>query len=92
LSEDFVPLPLKPKFLKDLKTWNPDREKRAREMKKRTALTTGEVAVHCHVTPDAVLYWITTGKLKANITPGGHRRIPLEEFQAFLQLNALPPL
>lgn len=60
-------------------------------MRKRTAVTTGEIAAHCHVTPDAVIYWVKTGKLKAQTTPGGHRRIPLEELRAFLQAYNLPP-
>lgn len=39
-------------------------------------LTTGQAAVICSVTPDAVLKWIKSGKLPANRTPGGHYRIP----------------
>lgn len=60
-------------------------------MGKRTAVTTGEVAAHCQVTSDTVINWIKTGKLNAYTTPGGHRRIPLEEFRAFLQAYHMPP-
>lgn len=60
-------------------------------MRKRTAVTTGEIAAHCQVTPDAVIYWIKTGKLNAYATPGGHRRISIEEFRAFLQAYNMPP-
>lgn len=45
--------------------------------------TTGEAAVICAVTPNAVLKWVSAGRLSANRTPGGHHRIPR---QALLEL------
>lgn len=38
--------------------------------------STGKFASKYSVTPDAVLKWIKTGKIKAIQTPGGHYRIP----------------
>ena len=53
-------------------------------------LTTGDIANYCHVSSVAVLKWIKAGKLKAYRTPGGHHRISLEEFRAFLEKYRMP--
>jgi CheY-like chemotaxis protein len=34
--------------------------------------------------------WIRTGELRAHLTPGGHRRIDLPEFQRFLRAQGRP--
>ena len=38
-------------------------------------LSTGQAAERCAVTPDAVLKWIRSGRLRARRTAGGHHRI-----------------
>ncbi|MCC7263198.1 MAG: response regulator [Candidatus Latescibacteria bacterium] len=40
----------------------------------------------------AVVNWIKSGKLAAYTTPGGHRRVPIAHFRAFLQAHRMPPL
>ena len=54
-------------------------------------LTTGEVAVLCAVTPDAVLKWIKSGKIPATRTPGGHFRIHQSEIPSDLIKKQTPP-
>lgn len=54
-------------------------------MRKKALFTTGEVAAHCGVSYETVKEWIKTGKLTAYVTPGKHRRIPVEAFKQFLQ-------
>lgn len=51
-------------------------------------LTTGEAAVLCSVTPDAVLKWVKAGKIPAHRTPGGHCRIRNRDLVAMLQQRA----
>jgi excisionase family DNA binding protein len=43
------------------------------------ALTTGQAASLCSVTPDTVLKWIRSGRLAATRTPGGHHRISQDD-------------
>ena len=61
-------------------------------MKRKTAVTTGDIAVHCQVSSMAVINWIKSGKLAAYATPGGHRRVSIAHFRAFLQAHNMPPL
>ena len=58
----------------------------------KKVLTTGEVAAHCHVTPETVANWIKSGKLRAYATPGRHRRIHVQDFRCFLEEFDMPPL
>lgn len=53
-------------------------------------LTTGDVAKCCHVSLSTVFRWIKRGYLAAYTTPGGHHRILLSEFRAFLERNRMP--
>ncbi len=46
--------------------------------------TTGEIAAFCSVTINAVKKWISTGKLDAYRTPGGHYRVRRDEFRSFV--------
>ena len=46
-------------------------------------LTTGDAAKACGVSLVAVKKWIRQGKLRAIRTPGGHFRIPEDEFERF---------
>ena len=49
----------------------------------RRYLTTGRVGQILEVSPAAIKKWIQQGKLAAFRTPGGHFRIPAEEFERF---------
>ena len=53
-------------------------------------LTTGQAARYCHVSQATIVNWIKSGKLKAYATPGGHHRILLSDFLAFLKTYKMP--
>src|SRR5262245_25279767 len=53
-------------------------------------LTTSDVARYCRVTPDGVVKWIHSEKLKAFATPGGHYRILKPDFREFLERFGMP--
>ncbi len=59
-------------------------------MKRRTVITTGDVAEHCQVSYETVKNWIRQGKLPAFETPGGHHRILIENFRTFLDTYGMP--
>jgi excisionase family DNA binding protein len=44
-------------------------------------LSTGDVAKKLGVSNQAIINWIETGKIKAHRSPGGHYRIPVEQFR-----------
>ncbi len=52
--------------------------------------TTFEVARLCGVFHTTVINWVNKGKLKARVTPGGHRRIPLSELVIFMKKYEMP--
>ena len=52
--------------------------------------TTFEVARLCGVFHTTVINWVNKGKLKARVTPGGHRRIPLSELVPFMKKYEMP--
>ena len=52
--------------------------------------TTFEVARLCGVFHTTVINWVNKGKLKARVTPGGHRRIPLSELVPFMKKYDMP--
>ena len=52
--------------------------------------TTFEVARLCGVFHTTVINWVNKGKLKARVTPGGHRRIPLSALVAFMKKYEMP--
>ncbi len=54
------------------------------------AFTTFEVARLCGVFHTTVINWVNKGKLKARVTPGGHRRIPLSELIVFMKKYEMP--
>jgi excisionase family DNA binding protein len=56
----------------------------------RRFFTTSEVARYCAVSNDGVLRWIKSGKLQGFATPGGHYRISIEDFRAFLKRYGIP--
>jgi excisionase family DNA binding protein len=53
-------------------------------------LTTFETAKFLSVSPYTIRLWIIKGLLPAYSTPGGHRRIKLEELDNFLKKNRMP--
>jgi excisionase family DNA binding protein len=57
---------------------------------RRGQLTTRQAAAHCRVSIPTLRRWIRAGALGAYLTPGGHRRIDLAEFQRFLRAQARP--
>ncbi len=57
----------------------------------RAHLTTRQAAGHCRVSIPTLRRWIRAGDLGAYLTPGGHRRIDLDEFQRFLAAQGRPP-
>ena len=59
-------------------------------MRRRTVITTGDVAEHCQVSYEMVKNWIMQGKLPAFETPGGHHRILIENFKTFLASYGMP--
>jgi excisionase family DNA binding protein len=52
--------------------------------------TTFEVARLCGVFHTTVINWVNKGKLKARVTPGGHRRIPITELVPFMKKYDMP--
>ena len=56
----------------------------------REHLTTRLAAAHCRVSIPTLRRWIRAGELGAHLTPGGHRRIALDEFQRFLRAQGRP--
>jgi excisionase family DNA binding protein len=56
-----------------------------RTLPRHTLLTTGMIAETCGVDRTTVLRWINQGLLKALTTPGGHRRVRLEDFREFVR-------
>lgn len=59
--------------------------------KKKNILTTGDIADHCQVSYETVVNWIKAAKLKAHATPGGHKRVHLDDFQNFLKTHGMLP-
>jgi len=52
--------------------------------------STHDVARLCEAHYTTVINWVKSGKLKAYITPGKHRRIHKEEFEKFLNKYDMP--
>ncbi|OGS24659.1 MAG: hypothetical protein A2297_07650 [Elusimicrobia bacterium RIFOXYB2_FULL_48_7] len=53
-------------------------------------LTTYQISKLCKVDLSTVIDWINQGKMKAYRTPGGHRRIKMEDFKSFLKEYNMP--
>lgn len=56
--------------------------------KQTTYLTTGKAAKHCGVRINTIKRWIQQGRIPAVQTPGGHWRIPGDEFEQFMSQYA----
>jgi len=65
----------------------------AKNSKTPKRFTTGQIASHCHVTPETVANWIKAHRLKASTTPGGHYRVNIEELVRFCKTHGfeVPP-
>ena len=59
-------------------------------MARKPVLSTWEAGRYCRVSPYTVRHWVRVGRLKAFTTPGGHRRIRLEDLNAFLKAHGMP--
>ncbi len=56
----------------------------------KSCLTTFETSRLCGVVHTTIIRWIKDGKLKAYETPGGHRRIQIEDLLAFMKHYNMP--
>ena len=54
------------------------------------SLSTFAIAEMLHVDPGSVANWIDQGLLKAHRTPGGHRRVVLDDLLEFLREHKMP--
>lgn len=59
-------------------------------MSDKTVFTTFEAAKLCHVSPLSIINWVNAGRLPAFRTPGGHRRIRMEDLTRFMRDNGIP--
>ena len=59
-------------------------------MPRRSFFTTFEISQICEVNPTTVQNWVKEGKLKAYVTPGGHRRIRHDDFVTFMKEFHMP--
>jgi excisionase family DNA binding protein len=53
-------------------------------------ISTGDAARICSVGVNTIKRWIRQRKLHANLTPGGHWRIPVHAFVSFLKEHDIP--
>jgi excisionase family DNA binding protein len=59
-------------------------------MPRRSFFTTFEISQICEVNPTTVQNWVKEKKLKAYVTPGGHRRVRREDLIAFMKEFGMP--
>jgi excisionase family DNA binding protein len=59
-------------------------------MEQKQSFSTSEVAKFCHVTPDTIRKWAEADRIKVFKTPGGHRRIHLDDLVSFMRENDIP--
>jgi excisionase family DNA binding protein len=59
-------------------------------MTRKSYFTTFEISQICEVNPTTVQNWVKDNKLKAFVTPGGHRRIKREDLYRFLVQFKMP--
>jgi excisionase family DNA binding protein len=59
-------------------------------MVRRSFFTTFDISQICEVNPSTVQNWIRNHKLKAYVTPGGHRRVSRADLLAFLHEFGMP--
>ena len=59
-------------------------------MSPKSFLTTFEISQICEVNPTTVQNWVKEKKLKAYVTPGGHRRVRREDLISFMKRFGMP--
>ena len=59
-------------------------------MEQKQSFSTSEVAKFCHVTPDTIRKWAEANRITVFKTPGGHRRIRLNDLIDFMRDNNIP--
>ncbi len=59
-------------------------------MSQKSFLTTFEISQICEVNPTTVQNWVKEKKLKAYVTPGGHRRVRREDLISFMKEFGMP--
>lgn len=62
---------------------------RSQEQGRRQALSTGQAARLCFVTPESILNWIRTKRLMAQRTAGGQYRIRVGDLRTFMLENGM---
>lgn len=60
------------------------------KMSRKSFLTTFEISQICEVNPTTVQNWVKGKKLKAHVTPGGHRRVRREDLTSFMKKFGMP--
>jgi excisionase family DNA binding protein len=60
------------------------------KMPRKSFLTTFEISQICEVNPTTVQNWVKEKKLKAHVTPGGHRRVRREDLISFMKEFGMP--
>jgi len=60
------------------------------KMSRKSFLTTFEISQICEVNPTTVQNWVKGKKLKAYVTPGGHRRVRREDLISFMREFGMP--
>jgi excisionase family DNA binding protein len=60
------------------------------KMSGKSFLTTFEISQICEVNPTTVQNWVKEKKLKAYVTPGGHRRVRREDLISFMKEFGMP--
>jgi excisionase family DNA binding protein len=60
------------------------------KMSRKSFLTTFEISQICEVNPTTVQNWVKGKKLKAHVTPGGHRRVRREDLISFMKDFGMP--
>ena len=59
--------------------------------KKKSVLTTGQVAKICNVAPRTVSKWFDSGQLRGYRIPGSKdRRIPVDQLVRFMKSHGMP--
>jgi excisionase family DNA binding protein len=59
-------------------------------MQQAVVLSVNQASNYCQVSPQTIVNWINTGKLKAYKTAGGHRRIIKSDLDEFLKRHSMP--
>jgi len=59
-------------------------------MQQTAVLSVNQAGQYCQVSPQTIVNWINTGRLKAYKTAGGHRRIIKSDLDEFLKRHDMP--